>query len=133
MEQDPDRVELVGEGWDETIAQGPSWRRESWIHSDYYYIMYSLPALQFSHAATLLITQGMALQNFFPYDSQLFLYEKGDIAHSVRGPFVYLRGKYTAPNDPPPRLQEVVLARVLKAPKGASKEAILAYLLKNVT
>lgn len=88
-----------------------------------------MPAFFFEHAATVLVVQGMVLQDFFPPDVH---FEKSGFI-LARGPFLFLRGKLSSLMDPPLRLEGLVLARVHSFPESMSRDALLARLLRRIS
>lgn len=78
----------------------------------------------FEHTATVLIAQGMPLENFF-MRCQFTGFDK-------RGQFILLKGALSSPASPPLRLTDVVLAHVTALPEGMTKPALLSHLLLAV-
>lgn len=84
----------------------------------------------FEHAATVLVVQGMVLQDFFPPD---VYFKHAPYADPIaRGPFLLLKGELSQPWDPPLRLKNMVLARVNSVPEGMKREELLGHLLRAV-
>lgn len=90
------------------------------------------PALVYSHAAGILVLQGMVLQHFFPPDVY-FATDDDRRVTVASGPFILLRGNLSAPWDVPLRLMDVVLAKVLSAPLDMPSEQLRALLLAAVS
>lgn len=91
-----------------------------------------IPTFFFEHAATILVVQGMVLQDFFPPDVYFQNLGSLDEEPLARGPFLLLKGELSMPWDPPLRLKDMVLAKVTKMPKDMAREELLALLLRTV-
>jgi hypothetical protein len=85
--------------------------------------------LFFGHAASILIAQGMAIQDLFSMDSRFE--SEGHVL--ARAPFIYLAGEYAALADPPARIKKAIIANIIELPEEISKrEDLLAALLQAV-
>jgi len=136
VDQDPDkvRIELRGGGWPEAVArvrsswwsggqyQTPSGIRFWWVKTD---------ALILHHAPTVLVLQGMLLQDLFMPD--MYFLDVNTNITLVRGPWVFLKGRLTERWETPMRIDEVTLAALEHVPEGLTKEQVLAELLAAVT
>jgi hypothetical protein len=91
------------------------------------------PAFYFEHAATILVVQGMVLQDFFPPDVRFVNVASLDETPIAEGPFLLLKGELSMPWDPPLRLKNMVLAKVTKMPEDMTREQLLAILLRLAT
>lgn len=89
----------------------------------------SFPELRLSPQAGMLVVQGMKLQNLFELAS---LYTPESVMSGVDGPFILLKASYK-PYDSPPRLTDVVLARVSKKPEDFTEQQVLGALVQAVT
>lgn len=94
--------------------------------------VFLFPVLRLSHAAALLLLQGMSPQALFPLDAYL-VQSQGSLHHTWHwGPFFYLRGTFT-PTWVPVALRDAVLVCVKKVPKETSREDLLSALLSAVS
>lgn len=69
-----------------------------------------IPILRFSHAAALLVLQGLPPQRLFPPDAQFSACSAAPFG--LAGPLVLLRALYAPAYDPSPHMRDVVLAKL---------------------
>lgn len=84
--------------------------------------------LYWSQTAHLLILQGAPLQQLFLNCS---LHVEGE-TEPYPGPFIYLQGEVAKPEDPPPRAEKVVLARIVDLPGEVPFMEVFGALLKEL-
>lgn len=128
----PDEVVLLGGGWKDAIGHGILDRivAQNRCANVIYWDKFELDELVFSQAAAILIMQGMLLQDFFPPDVLFQHVRCPRIVH--RGPFFFLKGALSKPQDPPMRLKNVVLASVTEAPPDMPMEKLRGLLLEQI-
>jgi hypothetical protein len=135
MEQDSERVmapciELVGGGWNGPIATTKE------LHMQYYsepfhWTQIFIPELHLSHAAGLLLLQGMLIQDLFPLDSY---FRARGVATSVVGPGLHLlikRGDFL-PYKAPPVVKDMGIGHLDKVPDNLTRDELLNVLMKQV-
>jgi hypothetical protein len=126
-------VELRGGGWRGAIGYGREFTFKTPLRVIGLPILweaFEVPEFFFHQPAALLIAQGKLLQDFFPPD---VYFAMKDVPHAIsRGPYFLLKGEYSKPMDPPPRLKNMVLAHVLEAPSDMKMEDLRARLLEYV-
>lgn len=84
--------------------------------------------LYWSQTAHLLILQGAPLQKLF---MECSLHVEGE-TEPYPGPFIYLQGTVAKPEDPPPRAEKVVLARIVELPCEMPFMDVFGALLKEL-
>lgn len=87
---------------------------------------YDIHAAYLSHPAALLAAQGMAVGEFFPANG----FFPG--RRLAGGPFLFLAGKLELDAAPPPRVENVTLARVLATPSAMTMTELLGALVETV-
>ena len=102
-------------------------------YGDITFDLYKSGAFYFEHAATILVVQGMILQDFFPPDVYWQSVVGGKRHAYGPGPFLLLKGELSQPWDPPLRLKNMELARVISAPKDMKREELLGHLLRAIS
>jgi hypothetical protein len=142
VDEDSHEVELRGGGWSGPIGRVEEYNLgkvrtfknglmpEVGEEPLFWWDCLQITELFLSQPAALLVAQGMQLRELFP-DSGYFITRPGNIVFS-NGPYIFLAGKLTPPNDPPLRLKGVVLAHVTNAPEGMPMEKLLGLLLTHV-
>jgi hypothetical protein len=135
--EDTYKVELYGGGWSGVIgyARAFEFRTQRFVRKELDVICWEsveIPEFFIGHAQAILVAQGMPLKELFPFNSFLKVHAKeGDLTFS-HGPYIFLKGRLAKPNDPPPRLKDVLIAHVISAPDGMSMERLQALLLEQV-
>ena len=128
MDQDSLGVTLRGGGWPGPIATASAFcERPVRAEGGVSFTLYSLPSLTFAHATSLLVLQGMALQDLFPPDVRFEMDAAGRTL--AEGPFVLLAGVLSKPWDLPSRLEGVVLGKVVDMPEGMTRDELLSLML----
>ena len=135
MDEDSDRIELVGGSIAGVTAyclkhsqstrvypKGTQPELEYWLHR--------IPELVLGHTAALLLAQGMRLQDMLA--PSCFFRDARSGRVLVEGPYIVLAGTLSKPADPPPRVLDLVFARVRRMPSGMTKEQLLGQLLQEV-
>jgi hypothetical protein len=137
MDQDTDQVgqlvELRGGGWKNAVGYAREFSVEHACRDENARIVWQsvmFPEFFLNPAAAMLVAQGKLLQDFFPPD--VYFRTDGEKRVLSRGPYFFLKGEYAKPNDPPPRLKGLLLARVLEAPCEMKMEELRAWLLQHV-
>lgn len=128
LDENPNRIELKGGGWPSAIAHCNSLTFVDGEADGITFVRLEIPELFFSHAASILLAQGMPVQDFFPPDTYFAKAGK----KLVRGPFVYLAGELSPLYDPPMRLQRTLFAALSHVPEGLSREEVLSKLFQAV-
>lgn len=127
--ENPDGVALsfTAPGW-----TGPIWRcnrllvsrigrgRVTWDR-------YDIRTVYLSHVAALLASQGLPVNELFPSSGYF-----SSIDGLQTGPFVYLAGELAPHAEPPARVLNVVLARIVSTPSGLSMAEVLGELVETV-
>jgi len=126
-------VELRGGGWKGAIGYGCEFTFKTplrVIGIPIVWEAFEIPEFFFNPPAAMLIMQGKLLQDFFPPD--VYFAMRG-VPHTIsRGPYFLLKGEYSKPQNPPPRLKNMVLGHVLEAPPDMKMEDLRARLLEYV-
>jgi hypothetical protein len=139
VDEDSYEVELRGGGWSGAIGRLEEYTiktqrtRVDLLNEDSPIIVWEclqIPEFFIAPAAALLIAQGMQLRELFP-DSSYFITRPSNLVFS-NGPYIFLKGQLTKPHSPPPRLLNVVLAHVTRAPEGMPMEKLMGLLLQLV-
>jgi hypothetical protein len=126
-------IELRGGGWKGAIGYGREFRFKTPLRvvgMPIVWESFEVTEFFFHQPAALLIAQGKLLQDFFPPD--VYFAMRGVAQPISRGPYFLLKGEYSKPQNPPPRLKNMVLAHVLEAPKDMKMEDLRARLLEYV-
>jgi hypothetical protein len=90
---------------------------------------YDIDVLRLSHTAALLLQQGLPTGDLFPPDGFLFM-PTSRREPPPSGPFLFLAGRPVL-SDPPPRVEEVTLGHVLRAPRDMKPEQLLGQLVET--
>ena len=143
LDPDPYRVELRAAGWSGAIAHAVSFtmsrpaerlgERLLLSKEGLEFVLVHIPDLVLSQAAAILVLQGMQLQALFQnayFVAVSEVFAKGAEPPLLPGPLTLLRGNLSEPQDLPPRLKHVVLARISHVPEGMSQEKVLSILLE---
>lgn len=138
LEQGPYQIELRGGGWAGPVGRASKLTTESSAlrvlpQGDLRFTRVNIDAFIFHQVSSVLVLQGMTLQDLFPPDAR-FACVRGNIEQQVlaRGPFIFLKGALSEGWDPPLRLKGVVLAALESVPAGVTREEVLDCLLKEV-
>lgn len=136
VEQDSHEVniELRGGGWVDAIARVRScWWSGGQYQTEPHGIRFwwvKIDALVLHHAPTVLVLQGMLLQDLFAPDT--YFIDQNTKTKIVGGSWVFLKGQLTERWVSPMRIDDVVLAGLMHVPEGLSKEQVLAELLEAI-
>lgn len=144
VEQGPRKVniELRGGGWIDAVARvNNTWVSRSGRFApgagslrgalgDIRFTLVEIDALLLHHAPTVLVLQGMLLQDLFMPDMHFIDQETKAVL--VRGPWVFLKGTLSERWQIPLRINDVVLAALEHVPEGLTREQVLAELLAAV-
>jgi hypothetical protein len=134
MDKDSDRVELRGGGWSGAIGATRHWEefgKTCQLETGKVdFLLLRFPwGFVFSHAPAMLVIQGMLLSDFFsPSD----VYFTDGTKTLLTGPFILVRGILSEVQDPPPRLKQLVLAKVLRAPEQLSQAELFSKVLESL-
>lgn len=124
-------VALLGGGWSAAIGYGLLRSHTIGLRiAEITWNRLELDEFVFSQPAAILVAQGKPVQDLFPPDVHFEMRADGQVISY--GPFFFLKGVLSKPTDPPPRLRDVVLARVLFAPASIPMETVRGKLLEQV-
>lgn len=126
------RVELLGGGWSKPIGYCPQFEHTRSVRiGEIEFSRIDAQEFFFDHAATVLVVQGMMLQDFF--SSDVYFQSALDGHVFDHGPFIFLKGALSSFASPPLRLKNMVLARVTSMPKDMTRTELLGALLRAIS
>lgn len=126
-------VELRGGGWVDAVASvrgALSLSRQTPVSGELAYALARIDSLVLRHAPSVLVLQGMLLQDLFVPDVYFFDLDANQVL--MRGPWVFLKGALSKRWQTPLRIDGVVLASLDHVPEEMSREQVLSALLEAV-
>lgn len=123
-------IELVGGGWNGPIAHTRELHMQRFVEPFRWTQIY-IPELRLSHAAGLLLLQGMLIQDMLPIDAY---FRNRDGANTIVGQGLHIlikRGDLLAYTSPP-TLKDVWIGHLDKVPDGLTRAELLDTLMKQV-
>jgi len=122
-------VELVGGGWNGRIASVAGYSVK-WHEVPFQWAEVRIEELALSQTVSLLVTQGLKLQELFPMDAFFRRYNLEVVLEP--GLHVFLKGELTPLHQPPPRIRNVVLGHLKAIPEDLTRDDLLSTLMQRV-